>query len=117
MVVAEGIRHKKSKTAAQHIGDLILQNTGLETRQTILGYIQRGGSPSPADRLLATRYGASAVEMISRGEFGVMVALRENKITGVPLEDVADKLRTVPTDHYAVANSRMMDVCFGDAGR
>lgn len=115
VVVAEGINHKKSKTAAQHIGDVILENTGLETRQTILGYIQRGGSPSPADRLLATRYGASAVEMISRGEFGVMVALRENKITGIPLSDVADKLRTVPPDHYAVANSRKMDVCFGDS--
>jgi 6-phosphofructokinase 1 len=114
VVVAEGIKHKKSKTAAQHIGDLILENTGLETRQTILGYIQRGGSPSPADRLLATRYGASAVEMISRREFGNMVALRENRITGVPLEDVADKLRTVPPDHYAIANSRKMDVCFGN---
>ena len=69
------------------------------------------------DRLLATRYGASAVEMISKGEFGVMVALKENKIVGVPLEDVADKLRTVPPDHPMIVNSRKMDVCFGDGKR
>ena len=113
-VVAEGIKHKKGKSAAQHISDMIEDETGLEARQTILGYVQRGGSPSPMDRLLATRYGASAVEMISKGEFGVMVALRKNKIVGVPLEDVADKLRTVPHDHPMVMNSRKMDVCFGD---
>ena len=114
VVVAEGIKHKKGKSAAQHISDMIEDETGLEARQTILGYVQRGGSPSPMDRLLATRYGASAVEMISKGEFGVMVALRKNKIVGVPLEDVADKLRTVPPDHPMLVNSRKMDVCFGD---
>jgi len=117
VVVAEGIRHKKGRSAAQHISDMIEAKTGLEARQTILGYIQRGGSPSPMDRLLATRYGASAVEMISRGEFGVMVALKDNKIIGVPLEDVADQLRTVPVDHPMIHNSRKMDVCFGDGRR
>ncbi len=114
VVVAEGIRHKKGKSAGQYIGDMITEETGLETRETILGYIQRGGSPSPMDRLLATRYGASAVEMISKGEFGVMVALQDKKIVGVPLSEVADKLRTVPEDHPHVFNSRRMDVCFGD---
>ena len=117
VVVAEGISHKKGESAAQHISEMIEQETGLEARQTILGYIQRGGSPSPMDRLLATRYGASAVEMISKGEFGVMVALQDNKIIGVPLEDVADKLRTVPPNHYMINNSRKMDVCFGDGKR
>lgn len=117
VVVAEGIRHKKGRPAAQHISDMIEEKTGLEARQTILGYIQRGGSPSPMDRLLATRYGASAVEMISKQEFGVMVALKDNTITGVPLEEVADKLRTVPPDHPMIYNSRKMDVCFGDGKR
>ena len=117
VVVAEGIKHKKGKSAAQHIGDVIKEETGLETRQTILGYIQRGGSPSPMDRLLATRYGASAVEMISKGEFGVMVALNGTKIVGVPLKEVEDKLRTVPPGHPMVVNSRKMDVCFGDGNR
>jgi 6-phosphofructokinase 1 len=117
VVVAEGIRHKKGVPAARHIGDMITAETGLETRQTILGYIQRGGSPSPMDRLLATRYGTSAVEMISRKEFGVMVALNENRITGIPLSEVEDKLRTVPGDHPMIKNSRKMDVCFGDGNR
>lgn len=117
VVVAEGIRRSKGKSAGQHIGDIITQETGLETRETILGYIQRGGSPSPMDRLLATRYGASAVEMISKGQFGVMVALKDKKIVGVPLGDVADKLRTVPEDHPYVLNARKMDVCFGDGKR
>jgi ATP-dependent phosphofructokinase / diphosphate-dependent phosphofructokinase len=117
VVVAEGIRHKKGISAARHIGDVITAETGLETRQTILGYIQRGGSPSPMDRLLATRYGTSAVEMISRKEFGVMVALNENRITGIPLSEVEDKLRTVPGNHPMIKNSRKMDVCFGDGNR
>ncbi len=117
VVVAEGIKRKKGKSAAHHISEMIEDETGLEARQTILGYIQRGGSPSPMDRLLATRYGASAVEMISKGEFGVMVALKDNKIVGVPLGDVANKLRTVPPNHPMVINSRRMDVCFGDGKR
>jgi 6-phosphofructokinase 1 len=114
VVVAEGIRHKKGKPAAQYIGDMITSETGLETRETILGYIQRGGSPTPADRLLATRYGTSAVEMISRGEFGVMVALHGNKIVGVPLSEVEGKQRTVEPDHPFIQNSRKIDICFGD---
>lgn len=117
VVVAEGIKRKKGSSAAQHISNLIENETDLEARQTILGYIQRGGSPTPMDRLLATRYGASAVEMISRKEFGVMVALRGNKIEGIPLSEVAGKLRTVPEDHPMIINSRKMDVCFGDGKR
>lgn len=115
VVVAEGIRHKKTTSAAQQISAMIEKQTGLEARQTILGYIQRGGSPTPMDRLLASRYGTSAVEMISRREFGVMVSLNGNKIEGRPLEDVEGKLRTVPVDHPFILNSRKMDVCFGDA--
>lgn len=117
VVVAEGIKRKKGSSAAQHISRMIEEETGLEARQTILGYIQRGGSPTPMDRLLATRYGASAVEMISRKEFGVMVALRGNKIEGVPLSEVAGKLRTVSEDHPMIVNSRKMDVCYGDGKR
>jgi 6-phosphofructokinase 1 len=117
VVVAEGIRRKKGKSAAQHISKIIEEEAGLEARQTILGYIQRGGSPTPMDRLLATRYGATAVEMVSKGNFGVMVALKGNKTVPVPLEEVADKLRKVPPDYHMIANSRKMDVCFGDGNR
>ena len=114
VVVAEGIKHKKGVSAAHHISQLIEEETGLEARQTILGYIQRGGSPTPMDRLLASRYGTSAVEMISRGEFGVMVSLDGNTIKAVPLEEVEGKTRNVPQDHPYIRNSRKMDVCFGD---
>ena len=88
--------------------------TGLETRETVLGYIQRGGTPTPMDRILATRYGAYATELISKKKFGNMVALQENKIVGVALNQVSDKVRTVPADHPLIRQARNMGTCFGD---
>ncbi|MEI6575717.1 MAG: ATP-dependent 6-phosphofructokinase [Bacteroidota bacterium] len=114
VVVAEGILKPAKSTAASHIGDIIKNRTGIETRETILGYIQRGGSPSPMDRILATRYGASAVELIAQEKFGVMVAEIDNKIVDIPLADVGDKLRLVPEDHALIKKSRKMDISFGD---
>ncbi len=114
VVVAEGIRKKKGKSAATYIAEVIKGETGLETRETILGYIQRGGSPSPMDRVLATRFGAKAVELAAKGKFGIMVAKKGDEITSVPLKDVAGKLRTVPEDHSLIKKARHMDVCFGD---
>ncbi len=114
VVVAEGIPVPKGCKAGDYIARLILEETGLETRQTILGYIQRGGSPSPMDRLLATRYGASTVELIAREKFGQMVALKGDEIKSVPLKEVGGKLRTVGLDHPLVQKARKMDICFGD---
>lgn len=73
--------------------------TRLEARITILGYVQRGGTPSAADRLLATRLGTAAADLIHQGKYGVMVAARGDGIGPVPLEEVAGKLKTVPLDH------------------
>ena len=114
VVVAEGIKKKKKKkAAATYIGEKIESMTGLETRVTILGYIQRGGSPSPMDRILATRYGAYAAELISRGEFGTMVSLKNNEITSVPLEEVGGKLRLVePTDRM-IKKATGLGICLG----
>ncbi len=114
VVVAEGIKKKKKKkSAATYIGDKIESMTGLETRVTILGYIQRGGSPSPMDRILATRYGAYAAELISNGEFGTMVSLRNNEIISVPLEEVGGKLRLVePTDRM-IKKATGLGICLG----
>jgi len=114
VVVAEGIKKKKKKkAAATYIGEKIESMTGLETRVTILGYIQRGGSPSPMDRILATRYGAYAAELISKGEFGTMVSLRNNEITSVPLEEVGGKLRLVePTDRM-IKKATGLGICLG----
>jgi 6-phosphofructokinase 1 len=114
VVVAEGILKPAKSTAASHIADIIKNRTGLETRETILGYIQRGGSPSPLDRILATRYGASAVELIAQEKFGVMVAEKDNKIVDIPLSEVGDKLRLVPEDHPLIRKARKMDISFGD---
>jgi len=114
VVVAEGIPVPKGVKAGDFLAREIFAQTGLETRQTILGYIQRGGSPSPMDRLLATRYGAYAVELIAREKFGQMVSLKGDEIKSVPLSDVGGKLRTVPLDHPLIEKARRMGICFGD---
>jgi 6-phosphofructokinase 1 len=91
------------------IGNLLAREiekrTGFETRAVVLGHIQRGGSPSAFDRVLATRYGIGAIDMVHRGEFGCMAALRNNKIVSVPLADAIAKNRTV--------DQEMIDVAFG----
>ncbi len=117
VVVAEGIPAPKGETAAGFVSKTINNLTGLETRETILGYIQRGGSPSPMDRILATRFGAHAVELISKKKFGEMVSLKGNTVTSVSLKEMGDKLRLVPEDHSIVEKARRMDVCFGDETR
>ena len=114
VVVAEGIPVPKGRKAANYIAEQIEELTNLETRETILGYIQRGGSPSPMDRLLATRYGAYAVELIAKEKFGLMVSSRGDQITSVPLTEVAGKLRTVPVDHPLIEKAERMGVCFGN---
>lgn len=88
--------------------------TGLESRVTILGYIQRGGAPCAADRLLATRLGAVAADLAARGEFGVMVAARGDGAEAVPLEEVAGRLKTVPPDHDWITAARKVGTSLGD---
>jgi phosphofructokinase-like protein len=88
--------------------------TGLESRVTILGYLQRGGTPSAADRLLATRLGTACADLIHKGRYGVMVAARADDTKPVPLEDVARKLKFVPPDHAWVRTARRVGTCLGD---
>ncbi|HER08015.1 MAG TPA: 6-phosphofructokinase [Bacteroides sp.] len=88
--------------------------TGLETRVTILGHLQRGGTPSAADRLLATRLGTSAIEYIKNEQFGVMVAVDGERTKPVPLEDVVGKVNYVPPDHPWVICARNLETSFGD---
>ena len=87
----------------QQISELIEKKTGFETRSTVLGHIQRGGSPTAFDRVLATRFGVHAADMVSRGEWGKMAALRGNQIVSVPLAEATAKLKTVPPEFFAVA--------------
>ncbi len=88
--------------------------TGLESRVTILGYVQRGGTPSAVDRLLATRLGAACAELIQAGVYGVMVAARGEKAEPVPLEQVVGKRKSVPIDHPWVQTARHVGTCLGD---
>ena len=90
------------------------QLTHLEARVTILGYVQRGGTPSVADRLLATRLGTACAGFIQEGVFGVMVAARGDGVKAVPIEDVAGKLKTVPADHQWIEAARRVGTCLGD---
>ena len=92
----------------------IEQRTEIESRCTVLGHLQRGGTPTAYDRILATRYGVAAVDCIVRGEFGRMVALQKNRITSVPIEDVVGKPHNVPADDQLVLAGRSIGVCFGD---
>jgi ATP-dependent phosphofructokinase / diphosphate-dependent phosphofructokinase len=88
--------------------------THLESRVTILGYVQRGGTPSAADRLLATRLGSACADLIHEGVFGVMVAARGDGTEPVPLEKVAGKRKTVPPNHPWVETARKVGTCLGD---
>jgi 6-phosphofructokinase 1 len=83
----------------------IEERTGFETRVTVLGHVQRGGSPTPRDRVLATRYGLKAAELVSEGRFGRMAALHGDSIVDVSLEEATAELKTVPEDWYAVAKA------------
>lgn len=88
--------------------------TGLESRVTILGYVQRGGTPCGADRLLATRLGSAAADLVANGEFGFMVAARGDGAEAVPLEEVAGKLKLVPADHEWIDSARKVGTGLGD---
>ncbi len=88
--------------------------TGLESRVSILGYVQRGGTPCAADRLLASRLGTAAADALARGESGIMVAARGEGTELVPLAEVAGKLKLVPPDHEWVETARKLGTGLGD---
>ncbi|WP_334168405.1 ATP-dependent 6-phosphofructokinase [Phocaeicola paurosaccharolyticus] len=113
VVVAEGIKTENNMKAAQYIANEIEYETGFETRETVLGYIQRGGSPTAFDRNLATRMGGHATELIINKQFNRMVSLNGSDISSIPLHEVAGKLRLVPQDNDLIIQGRKMGICFG----
>lgn len=96
------------------LADDIEKLTDFETRVTVLGHLQRGGRPVPTDRILSTRYGVGAVNLISEGTFGHMVALQGDKIIAAPLEDAVGKLKTVDPDGELVRLAKAIGVSFGN---
>jgi ATP-dependent phosphofructokinase / diphosphate-dependent phosphofructokinase len=97
-----------------HLSQQLEELTGLESRVTILGHLQRGGTPSAADRLLATRLGTACTRFIHEGIYGVMVAARGDGAEAVPLEKVIGKRKVVPLDHPWIDSARDIQVCLGD---
>jgi 6-phosphofructokinase len=83
----------------------IEERTGYETRVTVLGHVQRGGSPTPRDRVLATRFGLKAADLVEAGHFGRMAALHGDAIVDVALEDATRQLKTVPEDWFETARA------------
>jgi 6-phosphofructokinase 1 len=88
--------------------------TGKETRSVVLGHLQRGGAPTSFDRVLATRFGARAVELLLAGEFGTMVAFHPPNIVSVPLEKIVGRTRNVPLDFDVVRAARAIGISLGD---
>ena len=112
-------KQKQSEPDRMHSGTMGLAKqleilTGLETRVTILGYLQRGGTPSAADRILATRLGTACAKLIYDDAYGVMVAARGESTEPVPLKDVAGKVKYVPLDHQWLESARRIGTCMGD---
>ena len=130
VVVAEGAKSKdealldkkafkKARAAmpysiAYRVAHELEEATKLESRVTVLGYLQRGGTPSPYDRILATQCGTAAAHFLARGEFGKLVAVQNGKIVGVPLEDIAGKVKNIPLDDSMLLAAREVGTCFGD---
>ena len=100
--------------ASVRLARQLQETTRLEARVTALGHLQRGGVPSPTDRLLATRLGTTCAELIQEGRFGVMVAVKGEKCKPVPLSKVAGRRKSVPPDHPWIRSARLVGTSFGD---
>ncbi len=97
-----------------HLAKQLEKLTGLESRVTILGYLQRGGTPSASDRVLATRLGTACVALIKEGTYGVMLAARGDKAEPVPLDNVVGRIKTVPLNHSWLESARLVGTNLGD---
>lgn len=106
--------HGGQRRSTEELADALESLTGLEARVTILGHVQRGGTPSPADRVLATQLGTAASDAVADGVTGVMIASRDGVAVPVPLEDVAGNRKVVPADHAWVESARRLGICLGD---
>jgi ATP-dependent phosphofructokinase / diphosphate-dependent phosphofructokinase len=114
VIPQDGPEHIRLGGVSHVISRDLEEATGIESRVTVLGYIQRGGKPSAFDRILSTRFGVAAVEFIEAGKLGVMVSLQGNTITSVPLENAVGKIKNVPVDGELIRIARSVGVEFGD---
>ena len=105
---------RKQPSIAYELSDEIAAKTGYEVRVTVPGHMQRGGTPTAYDRVLSTRLGAKAAELILNQEFGYMTALHNQEIVKIPLEDVAGKLKMVDPDSDIIHEAELTGICFGN---
>lgn len=108
------LANPKYPSVAYEIADQIKACGGQEVRVTVPGHTQRGGSPCPYDRVLSSRFGAKAAELIKEGKYGELVVLKDNEVTSIPLSESAGKLKYVSPDDSIVKNAKMLGICFGD---
>jgi len=121
VVVAEGVKlppelkeNRRASPVGNLLGNAIATGANKEVRISVLGHIQRGGSPSPFDRILATRFGVAAVDLIAAGGFGMMVALRGESIVSVDVAHVIGHLKSVDPQGEMVRTARAIGIGFGD---
>ncbi|MDX1618598.1 MAG: ATP-dependent 6-phosphofructokinase [Balneolaceae bacterium] len=129
IITAEGAKPKggeivtKGKTPGQEvqlggiasrIAHELSERTGQESRSVVLGHLQRGGSPTTYDRLISLRFGAAAVRCVQAGDYNKLVVLKDNKLTSIPISDVAGKMKAVPLDSDVVQTARDVGICLGD---
>jgi len=107
-------RMENGPSAAYRIAREIAEATEMETRATVLGYVQRGGVPSASDRVLATSLGVAAAELLAKGKYGRMVTLNGNEIASADLSVPEGKVKNVPEDHYMLDTARAVGTCLGN---
>jgi 6-phosphofructokinase 1 len=113
-VTEGGTVHLVQEPVASRLARQLQQLTGVEARVTSLGHVQRGGPPTPFDRLLCTRLGTKAGELLAQGHYNIMVGVRGNECVPIPLKKVAGIKRTVPIDHPWITTARLVETCLGD---
>ena len=106
-------RAENGPSVAYRVAREISEETSMETRATVLGYVQRGGIPSASDRVFATSLGTAAADLLAKGDYGRMVALRDGRIDSVDLSVPAGHVRTVPADHYMIDTAIAVGTCMG----
>lgn len=129
IVVAEGAKEKngelvtKGKSVgqevrlggiAERVANELSERTGKESRSVVLGHLQRGGSPTTYDRLISLRFGAAAIRSIADQDFNKLVALRDNNMARVPINEIAGKMKSVPLDSDTLQTARDIGICMGD---
>ena len=107
-------RAEKYQSVAYELGARIGEMTGQEIRVTVPGHMQRGGAPVPYDRVISSRIGAHAADMIDKNNFGKLVVVKNNVVTDIPLEESAGKLKYVDPDSDIIREARLLGISFGD---